>query len=154
MPRKVPGPTSTTDQIPIRKRKHAPCKSNAPRDPRPPPHIYTIEQYHQNVQGGGHSGRLCPQGQFSIFFLAFFCFTLWFGDQQPTQAGPGKNTKPPQESQPRWAKKTTKPPTDARKTSRYPQGELPYGRYTIWKSVFYSYLFYLSCPINSICPTG
>ena len=43
---------------------------------------------------GGHSGRLFPQGQFSIyfFFLAFFCFTgsaLGLGDQQPTKVDQG-----------------------------------------------------------------
>ena len=139
-------------RYPSGEESHRPANQCAAR-PAPTAPIYTIEQYHQNAQGGATVAAFAPNANFLFYFLAFFCFTLWFGDQQPTQAGPGENTKPPQESQPRRAKKTTKPPTDARKTSRYPQGELPYGRYTLRRSVFYSYPFYLSFPINSIFPT-
>ena len=88
--------------------------------------------------GGAAVAALARKTNFLFFLGFFFCFA-W-----------GSATN----NQPRWAKKTKQPPTDAGGTSRYPQGEVSYGRYTSRWSVFYSYPFYPNCPINTIRPTG
>ena len=87
LPRKVPRPTSTPDQIPIRRRKPPPCKSKAPRDQRPPPHIYNIEQYQRNVQGGATVAAFYPKANFLFFFSFFFCFAWGLVTNKPTQLG-------------------------------------------------------------------